>query len=299
MAATGTQGITIRDFKDLSVFRLPAVSAGVYYHGTYVALDYTGYIKNVTTGLVGVKAIGILKSDRFEEQANSAITTIGTMTATGNGDLTVNTNCLDVYMGGEFEGTFESTNGITVANEGDTVYCVDNNTLTVSPSLGLYPIGILTKYKTSTTGSIKLFGFKASSAASSDLLFRGSLNSTSAPATPNGLLNVKNPFGASVIVKDFKVYVSTPSTTGGNAAAGVCPTSSGVIASYLVSSSGIQTTSAGIYDWSNTYTTDNPSGVAASAYSRLWKSTEYVSISNAAALSTSLTGWYEFKVTKA
>lgn len=294
MSATSAQSITIRNDAELTVYRGAALSGATYYHGTYILQGPDGYWRNATSSVVGAKGAGILASMNFTDQAMSAVTTVGTMTATANGDLVANTNCFDVYTGGEFEATFESTNGIAKASEGDIVYIYDNNTLTVNPSVGIYPIGRLSKYKTSTTGSVTLFGLAADIAPR---VIMGGIVGQVSDTSSFVVKSIANPYGADVVIRNFNLGIKTTGSTAHTAYAGIAPTSSNAVATFIMSSSSINFGVKGIWSPANdpiTHTTIFTT--ADGAGDRLWKSTEYFSIVGSSSGATTLVGWYRLEI---
>lgn len=298
MSTTSSVDITIRDNADLTVFRGPLISGGIVYHGAYVALATDGYWKNAVSTLSGIRAVGIVKSSFLTDQAVTASATPGVMTATANGDLVNNTNCIDIYLNGEFEATFESTSGLTIANEGDTVYLYDNNTLTVNPALGFYPVGKLSKYKSATVGSVILLGLN-SGENKSEIVLRGTFSGQLADTSGFVVKSLANPFGAAVVVRDFALAVHTSGSTAMTGYAGIAPTSSNVVATFIMSSSSINFGVVGIASpWNDPITHSTLLTTADGGLDRLWKSTEYLSIVASSSGNTTLAGWYQIVCVK-
>lgn len=285
MAVTARKNIIIRS-EITETYRGAAHSGDTYYHGTYVLMDGDGYWYNASSSVDGVKAGGLMKSEFFIDQSTAGLTP-GTMTATASGSFTTNTNCFDVYIGGEFDAEFDTGTSLTKAYEGMTVYVFDNDKLTVDPAVGLFPIGVLSKYYSATTGCVKLDGF-AYKKNTVDLFFP----ITATTWTSQRILGVLNPFGCDMMVTDFKLCIQTPTTTGGQGSVGISPTSTAAIATWIISSSMVDSTTAGVYSPFNTLSTDNPDhGVTQSAVPRIWSSTEYLCIACATTTSAAGTGF--------
>lgn len=299
MSTTVSIPITIRN--EVKECKLPATSGETYYHGSFVALIGTGYLKNFTSSLTGVVMVGILKDDKFEDQALGStanpMSTPGVITATAAGDLSANTNCLNVYTYGEFVGTFESGTGLAVTDEGSPVYVVDNSTLTVNPSLGYAKIGRLTKYISATVGHVQLDSWN--NVGTDQFKLRFPLTGATS-GTMNVCQTVQNPFAFPVAVRGLDVFVKAK----GGAVTGtacICPTSSG-----LAATTNIYTSSSISYATSNSLFTIakcayNTSGLAAADFgtdAATWATSAWLTLTESATTGSSMTGWWTATVQK-
>ena len=296
MSATVSQNITIRDDAELTVYRGAALSGATYYHGTYILLGPDGYWRNGASTVIGAKGVGILASMKFTDQVMDPTVTAGTMTATANGSLVNNTNCFDIYVGGEFEGIFETTTTMVKANEGDIVYIYDNNTLTINPAFGLFPIGRLTKFKSASTGSVRLAGIQLDLAPR---VIRGALAGQVSDTSGFVVKSIANPFGANVIVRGFSLGVQTSGSTAHTGYAGISPTSSNVVGLFVMSSSSLNFGLIGIQSPNNDPITYSTLGTTSDgSLDRIWKTSEYFTITGSSSGVATFVGWYQIDVAK-
>jgi hypothetical protein len=263
-AVTTRQPITIRD-NVTPPLTLPLASGATVYPGTWAVLNNSGYVVNYTSTGNG-QIVGVVQ---IEDASRTA-------TANGNLAAPVETNLVQLYVDGFY--TTEDASGLTAASVGRTAYLSDNNQVTDDPATGYIPVGVITKYFSSTKCEIaigKYFSAAAPGVYNLKFKLQDFLNYTDT-STGSNLGKIANPFGTDVVLYDAFINIVTAATS---AVSGTC----GIVAASSLNSAAavsvITFGTAGLY-WMGSGTT---------GAQQTWNSTQLLGFSSTGALSASST----------
>ncbi len=244
---------------------VPVANGQTVYPGAFAAVRSSdGYVINAAAN-ANMALVGLVQHDSMVNSSG--------MTATANGSLTAQTNTVNLQVEGVVEYTFDS---ISQANVGQLVYVKDNGTLTINPASGIYPIGTLVAYKSSTKGTVRLNWYKTDAGGTYVKAIAGGAS------TAANIFYWKNPEGASVVVKDLWVRVTTAASSAVTADFGTGASSTSA-SDKLVDGATLGT--AGLYSALGAGHGTNGYG------NQLLKSTEYVVGRSANKVGSAMVGW--------
>lgn len=256
--ATTAQNISIRDCKDPTAF--PALSGDTFYHGTIaVVAGDTGYLENFDTSTTG--AIPVIV-----DNINGGYDSAGTA-STGAGSVSGGENLVTAYTDGLID-SIPFNSDLAITSVGQLAYAKDNFTLTIDPADGVFPVGIITKYYSSTKGEVKWNSYATDG--------RYMFTDTVTASLTSNIYSVKNPIGDTVVIKDYQIYIATGASSAFATSVGVAATST-TIATNLIATGGLALGTAGVY---------GPGQTTNFLNNIKWTSSEWLTFSASSACST-------------
>lgn len=267
MATTTWQPISIRD-GSIDAFPGSTGPATAIYHGSLACVNSSGFVENYTSTSLP-KVIGVAYNIAGDaSQDGDTITTQGSV---NNGS-----NLVQLYTEGRID-SIPFNADLSADDVGKYAYAIDNFTLTPDPAASTFmsPVGVITKYYSASKGEVKLQAY------SNDGLFvkTGILTTSSSSI----FMAIPNPLGVDVNLVDFKVVVTTATSSAHAMSVGIAATST-TPAADVVATGGLALGTAGVY---GTAKTTNFFG------NILWGATKFLTISSSSVITTVPVGYYK------
>lgn len=267
MATTTWQPINIRD-GSVDAFPGSTGPATAIYHGALACVNSSGYVEDYTSTSLP-KVIGVVNN--VNNSAGSTGNVIGTQGNTKNGS-----NMVQLYTEGRID-SIPFNSDLSADDVGKYAYAIDNFTLSPNPSASTFmtPVGIITKYYSASKGEVKLQAY-----SNNGLYVKTGVLTTSSSSI---FMAIPNPLGVDINLVDFKVVVTTATSSAHAMSAGIAATSTSV-ASDVVATGAISLGTAGVY---GTAKTTNFFG------NIMWGATKFLTISSSSVITTVPTGYYK------
>ena len=234
MAASGWNPISVRN-EVIDAFPGTTGQATALYHGAIACVNSSGYVEDYSSTSL-VKLTGIVYS--VEGKAGSTGDVITTQGSVNQGIHLVNLIT---------EGRIDSipfNSDLSADDVGKPAYAYDNFTLTPDPTGGtnMSPIGIITKYYTSSKGEVRL-----------TMPVGGVLEKTMVLTTTTSsiMMAIANPLGVDCILETFQCVVTTAASSAHAVSAGIATTSTSV-ATDVVATGAIAMGTTGVYGTAKT-----------------------------------------------
>lgn len=228
MASTTAQNISIRDAKDPTAF--PALSGDTFYHGCIAVVSGAGYIENLDSSSLGCVPVIVENVNGGYDQAGTA--------STGTGSIVAGENIVTAWTDGYVD-SIAFNSDLAATSVGQVAYAKDNFTLTMDPADGIMPVGIVTKYYSTTKGEVKWNSFATDG--------RYTVTDTiSLNADSSILFAMANPIGRTIAIKDYSIYIATAASSVLATSVGIAATST-TPAADLIATGGLSLGSAGFY----------------------------------------------------
>lgn len=243
--------VSVCDYASIGV----AASTTIY-KGTLICANATGYAVDAEN-LQEFSLLGVAR-DTVDNSSGSA------------GDLDV-----EYWTSGQFDFTIAATADATYL--GLPVYVSDNQTVTLTPTAYLGAVGIIRKVNSSTSVRVEIIPGLMGVTQSGETTIKAALTAEETPAN-GGCLTIRNTSGATRIITNFIVDVTTQSTGAASIDAGVAST----VTTNDTLIDGASIAAAGTLDWVKNAGTNG-------ANARRWVDDDYVTIT-ASADSTGLVG---------